>query len=261
MVISVVGAKGGIGKTTVAVNLAVLLAKRHGEKVALVELPGQVSDGGMFLDLTTRHGFLSLTEVPAVDADFLARIMSTHESGVHYLGATSDRPAEELSRTSAATVELAGQVLGALKRRFTAVILDCPVALWPLASYMLRRSHTVVAMATLEDMAVLRSALSLRELLGAAGVDSERVVPVVNRAQRSGALGLEDYTRVTSWEKPMVIPEDARSCAAALNEGVPLVLKSPGAPASQAIARLAREVAERARRVTGATVARSHAAG
>jgi Flp pilus assembly CpaE family ATPase len=189
--------------------------------------------------------------VAQVDSDFLARVMSIHESGLHYLGATSEHPEEELARLPQATVELTGQVLGALKRRFTALVLECPMAFWPLGSYILRRSHLVLAVATLTDMASLRSALWVRQMLSAAGVDAERVIPVLSKVEKGNALTLEDFTRVTGWERPRVVPADERNCTMALNEGVPLAIRSPGSPAAEAIGRLAAEVADRARRVTG----------
>ncbi|MCX7597451.1 MAG: AAA family ATPase [Armatimonadetes bacterium] len=251
VLVAVVGTKGGIGKTTIAVNLAVLLARKHGEKVALVDIPGQLSDAHVFLDLTPRHSFGSLAEVSAFDADFVARIMSVHESGVHYLAATGDSAGEQMARSSEVTVELASQVLAALKRRFTAVVLDCPLSYWPLASYVLRRTHVVIAVATLEDMAALRSALSLRELLLSAGLDDERVVPLVNKVRRGSPLTVEDFERVTGWASPVSVPEDEKNCAAALNEGVPLVLRTPGSPAAEVLARLSLHVLQKARLAAG----------
>lgn len=259
MVMAVVGAKGGIGKTTIAVNLAVLLARRQGEKVALLDVPGQLSDAAVFLDLVPRHSVISLTEVPAFDAEFVARIMSVHDSGVHYLAATAENVVQEMRRTEQATVELAGQVLGALKRRFTAIVIDCPLSLWSLASYVLRRSHLVIAVATLEDMAALRSALSLRELLSSAGLDGDRVVPLVNKVQRGSVLTVEDFVRVTGWQTPLVVPEDEKNCSAAVNEGLPLVLRTPGSPAAEALGKVAAEVAERARKAAGASVTQPRA--
>lgn len=251
VLVAVVGTKGGIGKTTVAVNVAVLLARKHGEKVALVDMPGQLSDAPVFLDLTPRHSFASLAAVPAFDADFVARIMSVHETGVHYLAATGDSAGEEMARTGEVTVELAGQVLAALKRRFTAVVIDCPLSYWLLASYVLRRTHVVIAVTTLDDMAALRSALSLRELLLSAGLGGERVVPLVNRVRRGSPLTVEDFERVTGWDTPLIVPEDEKNCSAALNEGIPLVLRTPGSPAAEALTKVASQVLQRARLAAG----------
>ncbi len=246
LVLSVTGAKGGVGKTTVAVNLAVSLASNGKENVALIEAPGQLGDAAIMLDTAPRHSFLSLLEAGGFDAEVVANSLATHSSGVALLPATSENPVEELDWLPRLEVATVGTVLGTVKRTHSVVVVDTPIALWQQAAYLATRSHVVVVVATVEDVAAIRDTATLLDLLMAAGVPRERIVLVINKVSR-GPLSPEDLASATGWSDYITIPEDSNAVAA-VNEGVPLVSRSPSSPAARALAQLAQRVVGMARR-------------
>jgi len=251
LVIMVTGARGGIGKTTVAVNMAVHLAQGEREKVVLLEAPGQLGDGSIFLDLVSASSFLSLVQMPALDHDVVMSALAHHSSGVSFLPATSDQPAAELSQFDRATTAAASSLLGMLKRSHSVVVVDCPPHLWPLASYLARRSHMVVLLASPEDLIAVRNAATLTDLLRSAGVGPERLMPVINRATSGGLLKPDDVAKAAGWTDYFAIPTDNTNCSAAVNEGVPLMARTPASPAARAISQLADRLLQRGRALAG----------
>lgn len=247
LVIMVTGARGGVGKTTVAVNMAVHLAQKEREKVVLFEAPGQLGDGSILLDLVSGSSFLSLVQMPVLDHDVVVSALARHSSGVSFLPATSGQPAAELSQFDRATTTAASSLLGTLKRSHSVVVMDCPTHLWPLASYLARRSHMVVLIASPEDLISVRNAATLTELVRSAGVGPERLMPVINRATSGGPLKPDDVAKAAGWTDYFTIPTDNANCSAAVNEGVPLLTRTPASPAARAISQLADRLLQRGR--------------
>jgi pilus assembly protein CpaE len=249
LVIMVTGSRGGAGKTTVAVNLSVCLAQRPSEKVALLEIPGQLGDGAVFLDVVPTTSFLGLTQMPALDHDVATNSLVHHASGVKFLPATSEQVTSELSQFDRATTAVASDLLGMLKRTHSVVVLDCPPAVWPLTSYLARRSHIVILVASIDDIVAVRNSAILTDLLRTAGVSVDSLVPVVNKATASGFLKPDDVAKAAGWSSFFTIPYEPASSNAAINEGTPLVLRTPNSVAARAISQLAEQVLIRGRRI------------
>ncbi|MCD6352045.1 MAG: AAA family ATPase [Armatimonadetes bacterium] len=254
LVIMVTGGRGGVGKTTLAVNLAARIAQDEREKVVVAEMPGQLGDASVMMDAVPTHSFYTLIQAPALDADVVQSALIEDETGVRLLAATSQAPAADLSQFDRITNSVVSNVLGALKRSHTVIILDCPPHFWPIASYLARRSHLVVLVATPDDLASVRNAATMTDLFHAVGLTDERLVPVINRATGGSLLKPDDVAKAAGWSQYSTIPTDNANCVAAINEGAPLVVRSPASPAARAIAALADDLLKKGRALAQAGV-------
>jgi pilus assembly protein CpaE len=183
VVVCVSGAKGGVGKTTLAVNLAVTLARDTARSVVLVDLDLPYGDVAMLLDLHPSHDVTTAAD-PAVarDPERLLAQLSRGPSGVrvlpapfapHQLGALPGEQAAELLRRLAGLHDF--------------VVVDTPPGVGELGAAALDVADRVLAVATPEEACLARTAVWLR-WLARGGIPAERVELVLNRADARGAL-------------------------------------------------------------------------
>ena len=119
-VISIAGATGGVGSTSVAVNLGCALAVNEANSVALVDLDLCLGDADVFLDTIPDYTLLDVAQnVTRLDFSLLKRSLTKHASGLYLL----PRPVR-LEDVSLITPEDLRRVIGLLKATFTHVILD-----------------------------------------------------------------------------------------------------------------------------------------
>ncbi len=237
-VISVTGAKGGVGKSTIAVNVAVSLAQQWPDQVVLVDMYQQFGDVSLMLNLKPKRTLFDLLQMAGdIDQEVLMQHLMRHESGLHVL-AGMHRP--RLDRVS--TEELA-QVLSALKRSFRVVVLDVPPVFDENTLYLVTHSTTVLLVANLYDLTTLNDTKTLYQTLSRDYVSAERLRVVLNRVARGNRLQVADVERTFGHPVAAQIPNDARVAVHAVNAGVPLVLSSPRAALAQSIRTLAGGVA------------------
>ena len=234
--ISVTGAKGGVGKTTVATNLAVTLQQRYPNEVVLVDFVGQYSDVNLLLDLPTNGSLVDLAEYEELDAEVLNPRLSRHGSGLRILAGASGP--QSMEAASSISLPLVANLMGALRRDFRFVVLDMPALLPPLSRYIFLRSSAIVVVTCLRELSSMRNTGALLASLLTGQVPPERIQLVVNRRQASDPFGVADLRQATQHPVALELPQ-APEALAALNSGVPFVLSKPMAPVSRGIGRLA----------------------
>lgn len=215
-VITVCGARGGLGATTVVVNLAFKLAALTGREIALVDLDLQRGDVAAFLDLKPVHSLANLATAPAaIDQTFLAGTLTRHSSGVFVLAAPTE--IEEADSVGHEEVKVA---LGLLRARFRYTVVDTSRT---VTGAMLAAFEASRRILLLSDLSVpgVRAARRTVELLVQLGVPAEHVELVVSEAV-AGPVSLEDATRAIGKRPFLVIPRDQPSAVEAMNRGVPL---------------------------------------
>ena len=134
VIIPVAGASGGVGATTIAVNMAVSLAKNPERSVVLVDLDLSLGDADIFLDLMAEYTLLDVAQnISRLDLSLLRKSLTKHPSGVYLL----PRPVQIEDNDSISEDDLR-KVLGLLKASFSHVIVD------------LSKSYTKLDMVALE---------------------------------------------------------------------------------------------------------------
>ena len=237
--LAVTGAKGGIGKTTIATNLAVALAQRFPQQVVLLDFVGQYGDAKLLLNLRGSGSLVDLADYEELDEGLVRARLLRHESGLT-LFAGAEGP-ETMEATGKVSLPLAGGLLGTLRREFRVIVVDLPALLYPLSQYFFMRSNYVVVVTTLSDLATIRNTAQLLDSLVSGGVPEDRLKLVVNRFDPGEPFGLADLAQVTRLPVAAQIPR-AAEVVVALNQGVPFVTAKPNAPVSRAVERLAQQL-------------------
>lgn len=229
--IAVTSATGGAGKTTVATNLSVLLARRYPNQVALIDYFGQFGNVALSLDLHPNAGISDLLSYQELDVDLVDSHLVPHDSGLRVLAGVTRGTQEALLQVD---VPQLASLLGMLRRRNRFTVFDIPPLLFPSSTYVLSRCQHILLVSNLDDIADMRDTSALIELLLNANVPAERIKLVVNRVIKDSEFNirdLEDSTGVKVWAR---LPNDYPVANAARNAGIPFVLSRPREPLSRA---------------------------
>ncbi len=225
-VLSVFCPKGGTGKTTVAVNLAVALASL-GKKVALVDMDLQFGDVGVFLDIAKADTISDLVEENNFELSAIKSYLIRHYSGVNALLAP---PAPEYAELIKA--EHVERILTVLRAEYDYLIVDMPPAFNDCAITALELSDTVYFVVT-EDISTLRNAKICFQVLEMLKV-SDKVQLVINKDGIS-TIGVRDTESALDAKAVLVLPNDQKTTTRAINRGVPVVLGDKKSKLAQAV--------------------------
>lgn len=231
-VVTVFGAKGGLGKTTIATNLAVKLAESH-KKVALIDLDLQFGDIHIFLDIEPADTISELVQqVFTPNIDSVRSYMTVHSSGVHVLCAPKSPEYAELI-----SAEKVQSLLSILRTYYDYVIIDTPPFFSDVTITAIESSSTILFVTGLDISILKNSKLSLSLMDSLQQRDKVRLI--VNRAVDMSSITVEDVQNIIGcpiWAK---IPSDYNIAVTALNRGVPFVISAPGSKLSQSISTVA----------------------
>lgn len=244
-IITVLSPKGGSGKTTIATNLAVGLAGRAPEKVAIVDLDLQFGDVGNALRLLPEHTMAHAAAQRALDALTIKTYLTPHPTSVFALCAP-EAPAEgeEIAPDDAARVI---QLLG---EEFPYVVVDTASGVSAAALSAVEISTDLILMCAL-DVPSVRNLRKLIEALDALGMTHQRRHFVLNRADSRVGLATEDVEATVGMRVDLSLPS-SRAVPLSLNQGTPVLESDPRSPIARQLSELAsRFVEEPAARTAG----------
>ncbi|HVM30000.1 MAG TPA: response regulator [Candidatus Limnocylindrales bacterium] len=234
-IITVFAAKGGVGRTTVAVNLAAAAAALE-QKVVLVDGSLQFGDVAMMLNLDPKNK--SIADVARAvgngESDPLEGSLVSHVAGFDILMAP---PSPEMAEL--VTADQVEKIAAALRRTHDLVVIDAWPWLHDTTLAFLDQADVVLAMLTLEITSIknCRQFLAVVEQLGYSG---DKVQLLLNRADASYGIRQQDVERSIGRRIEHTVVSDGRTVVTALNRGTPFVLATPQAKVSQDVMRMAR---------------------
>jgi pilus assembly protein CpaE len=238
-IIAVFSPKGGVGRTTVAVNLAVAAHTELGRKVVVMDASFQFGDVGVLLNLNPRSK--SIAElIPEMEAtgeiDSINTFVIDHSSGIRALLAP---PSPEMAEM----ITPAGvkKVLEALRREHDVVIVDCTSYFNDTTLAILDAADVILTMLSLEITSIKNIRLFL-EVAEQLGYEAGKVRLVLNRADSTLGIRVSDVEHSIGRKVDETIVSDGRSVVYALNRGIPFFISNREAQVSQDILRLARSV-------------------
>lgn len=237
-VIAVCGATGGVGTTSLAVNLSCALARDEAKSVALVDLDLSLGDADVFLDTIPDYTLLDVAQnVSRLDFSLLKRSLTKHSSGLFLL----PRPVQ-IEDVSLITPEDLQRVIGLLKATFSHLVLDLSKGYTKNDLVALKCASNILLVTQL-DLPCLRNVVRLLMSFKSMDGVADKVKVVVNRAGLdSGQIGLKKAQDTIGREIFWQLPNDYRTMAEVRNNGVPLVDQAPKAPVTQAIVALAEAI-------------------
>jgi len=238
VVVAVFSPKGGVGRTTVAVNLAIAAATELGKKVVIMDGSFQFGDVGVLLNLNPKSKSIAdlIPEIEAGSLDSLDTFLINHTAGIRVLLAPpSPETAEMITAGGVKTV------LDRLRADHDLVVVDCTSYFNDTTLAILDAADIILTMLSLEITSIKNMRLFL-EVAEQLGYESGKVRLILNRADSALGIRVADVEHSIGRKVDETIVSDGRSVVYALNRGVPFFLSNREAQVSQDILRLARSV-------------------
>jgi len=233
-VIAVMGAKGGVGATVVACQLAAAL-QAIGGRTVVVDLNYPLGDVALHFDLRPTYTLAHVVKQGAeLDATYLRGLLQSHRSGVQVLAAPERVEEAELVR--GAHVE---RVISILREEFAFIVLDVSRS-WNEASVRALDLASEILLVTTQDVPTLNHARQHLDLLRRLGHADAKIHPIANRYSRRDAVTDKEFAQFLGRAPDAQLPNDYPSTVGSVNEGRPLGEVAPRSALHQAFIGLAR---------------------
>jgi pilus assembly protein CpaE len=215
--IVVIGAKGGVGTTTVSVNIAVQLARSAGKRVVVIDLGHPLGHCALLLDLEARFSFRAAVEsLDRLDSHLFSGLLASHKSGVQVLAGASN--SDDWDRMSPASL---ARVINVAQSSFDYVIVDLGCNSSTEWSPILRLARQVI-LVTETNVPSLWSLERQITMLRSVGVDPARLRLVVNRWHKPDDEALAAFEKRTKLKIFERLPNDYKAVSRAVNMGAEL---------------------------------------
>jgi pilus assembly protein CpaE len=234
-IVSTFSLKGGVGRTTVAANLAVAIRNLHPDKeVAVIDGNLLHGDQGVILNSTEQKSIADIVRnFHNLDRDLITDILVTHSSGVKLLAAPPDAQSGEL-----VTGEHMRQILQYLTVMFDYIIVDTRPSFDEVTLTLLDHSDRILLLLNLE-LTAIKGAKQYLELSDQLGYDNNRISLVINRSTLQAGIPIDDVGASLKGEIIARLPDEPLPVIRSINEGVPIVQSAPMSALSQEFKRLA----------------------
>jgi len=233
--IAVFSPKGGVGTTTIAVNLAVTLAARSPDRVVIIDLDLQFGQVSTHLNIPPRLSIADMArdDVSLRDPGVFQTYLDRHSSGLAVLSAPLTPEG-----ASGVTEFVVARLLETAGRAFQTVVVDAGSIVDPRSEAVLAKATDIVVVVTPEFPA-LKAVHAMREVLDASSGQIAETSFILNQIFAREILRLRDIEEALGTKIAMTIPYDAFVFLKSVNEGVPLVIGAPRSAAAEQLSRLA----------------------
>lgn len=218
-IITIFGTKGGIGRTTITVNLAVVLAKM-GKKVAVIDADLQFGDVNVYFDIDPKDTISELSQGnDASDIDAIKRMMALHFSGVSVVCAPkSPEYAEYVTPKNIETM------INTMRPFYDYILIDTAPVFSDITMTALENSNLVLLI-SVQDISTLRNTKITLNILESLQ-QKEKTELIINRLTK-GLISLKDMQRVLNEPLKNTVAFDFKTATTAHNKGIPIVLDAP----------------------------------
>src|SRR3954469_13965295 len=222
------GAKGGAGTTTVAVNCGVELARLTKRPTVVVDLKTCLGEVALFLGVRPRFTVLDAIEnLHRLDKNFLTELVAKHKSGLDILAGS-----EQFDRPNAQDATALEELLRVLARTYDYVVIDAGNMISACTAAALYAADTIF-LVTNPDVPSIRNAQRLVDRVRQLGAGSERVKILLNRVSDQHLIAPKQIETALGYGIHHTFSSDYRTDSTALNSGVPLTLTNNSEIAGQ----------------------------
>ncbi len=215
-IINVLGGKGGIGTTTIAVNLAadLLETKPAGVSVALIDMNLLFGEVPLFLDIEPAFNWGEVVKnIVRLDSTYLMSILTKHPSGLYVLPSPTG-----LDGTDTATPDIIEKILRIMQREFDYIIIDAGQTIDNLSLKILEMSDTVLIVSIL-SLPCLINVKRLIDTFWRLGLNNDKVKIIINRYQKNSSITLNEAEKGLQKKIFWSIPNDYNATISAINQG------------------------------------------
>lgn len=217
-VITVYSNKGGVGKTSIAVNLSYELAKITKENVALIDLNFQLGDVATFLDLKPSFNIsYMLKNLDKINGDFLLSTLEKYKDTSLYV--LADPP--YIKHTEKISSKDVTKLFDILKETFSYVVVDTSGGFEKNALTAIENSDLVL-LGAIVNLPALRNCQRCIEYFEKLGIEKDKIQVVVNRFLENDEISSDDVKEVLGRELYWKIPNNYFTMMSAINKGVPV---------------------------------------
>ncbi len=242
-IINIIGSKGGIGTTTIAVNLAASLVEHlgHRKSVALIDMNLLFGEVPLFLDIEPAFNWGEVAKnISRLDSMYLMSVLSKHPSGVHVLPSPT-----RLDGVNPETPAIIEKLLLFMQNEFDYIVIDSGQHLNELSLKVLELSDTVLINAIL-SLPCLINVRRLIETFKRLGYPTDKSVRVIiNRYHKNSVISLKEAEKGIEKRIFWQIPNDYHTTVSAINQGKTLAAVAHKADITQNIMELVSALAEK----------------
>jgi pilus assembly protein CpaE len=238
--VAVLGPKGGVGSTTVATSLGLLLREQTQTSVVLMDGDFLAGDLSIHLDLAPQRTILDLVpHIDALDARLIDQVLTRHRTGLHVLARpTNPEQAEVLS------ADHVRMIVGSLAQMYEVVVVDAALTYDDRMLAVLDLADVYVVTIA-PHLGTLRSTRHFLHVARTLGYPEDRMLFVLNRASNLAGLNLDDIAGVVGSRRILQIPTAGPELTQAVNEGKPVVLHQQRSAVTRAMQQLHEQVRAR----------------
>ncbi len=228
-ILTIFGAKGGIGKTTIATNLATALVRITNANVVLVDMDTRFGDVAIMMDIAVENSIADIgRRIDELDRESIKDELVRHHSGVAILPAPL-HPTEWRDLTP----QHIEKIIDLLAQGHDYIIIDTPGTFNEIIATTLELANMIMLVTSMDLASIKDTALAL-EMLRGANVSEDKIKLTINHSTSANSLREEDVERVLEYPVTWRIPHDYH-VANANQLGIPIIIAKPYARVSRAI--------------------------
>lgn len=236
-VITVFSTKGGVGKTTIASNLAVSIARSAKKKVALVDLDLQFGDIAIMLNVSVKDTISDLIkEIHLLDNNLMEDYLVTHFSGVRVLPAPI-KPEYAECITSCHV----DKIINTLKESYHYIVVDTSASFHETVLASLDMSDKILMVSTL-DLPTIKNIKGGLDVMESLHYPKDKISIILNKASEQYGIKYKDFENTVKHPIWGYVPEDSHTVITSANKGFPFVMTRTETKVAKAILNIANDI-------------------